>query len=988
MEVCAFSKNLLTAPSYFFFCTCFLYIARILHDLSSAAMVNAKVLGLTTTDWVMILIPSWVYYGLVVLFWICMLELPWRKQCTWRSFLAMFSAMAQHASLWLGFFWVARYWDRAIANDHINWYILSLPFYAAIVFRVQCTTAAMTSLRHLQTCMVTREQVFGGEVQQQSQQQEEQQEEQEQMEGEEGQRSAIARGETATAQNNHNNLPDDYIVVTKDFRLLAEYLISSPTSLEEMQELSADKDRMNRAIVTTSPEFRQTEHAASSLRQGIIKLAMFGSSFITLLALKLEGHFDVSFWIVFLPIWGYFALELFLAWKLVRSLRRQKRSSGANTAAVTPTTNNSAIGSSIQQAPAQAATTPTLASPVATIITTPVNVSGEQTAVMEDGSQSQGSKDEDRKIASISLLTGAVKSGDTSDTTLLVDTSLGTTTKSISHDGDRIEVDTEGRLRYGTVDEHSPVETVIDHASVSVEELEGADPPPFHADLEAGRILLDMPSVDSDTGEAYKTEIASGASPAATTSGIDGQVSDSETPPHEEFERWQSVYEHTEVRSLQSPFIPCQILFHAMIVCLIVAKLEQDYGNDDSQNPGFNAFFIILIPFSFGLIVCCVAIIFGCAQIAREEFRNSSSPAVPSALPEAPETSGIENEPASEVVPMLAGEASIQPMTFATHLDTTRPDLTISERVNLFTSIVAVSRTDVETWLIENTDIVGESGRMTLWEQIVALASGLECHVVNNDNNIAGDTKERELVDLMRKNLQAHFEKSLFEDEIAAINPLNDDDDDINDCNSDDEENCDGLLGKEDTDEKVQGMECAVCCETYKIEDTVHCEGDSLHFFCRECFYRYATETIDSGDITSMPCADTSCEALFATPTVRANVSSWDVLRMKDRETERNTKVALAAKAVLKCTCGSVGIVPESDVGDGCITCPGSDCSLSYCAFCGQKWHPDTRCPPSKKMLQWVVTNTMPCPNCHTPIEKNAGCDHMHWCVINISFVL
>ena len=956
-------------------------------------MVNAKVLGLTTTDWVMVLIPSWTYYGLVVLFWICMLELPWRKQCTWRSFLAMFSAMAQHASLWLGFFWVARYWDRAIDNGHINWYILSLPFYAAIAFRVQCTAAAITSLRHLQTCMVTREQVFGDETPQQSQQQEVRQEEQERLGEEEGHQSVVVRGETDAAQNSHNNLPDDYIVVTKDSRLLAEYLINSPFSLEEMQELSADKDKMNKAVVTTSPEFRQTEHAASSLRQGIVKLAMFGSSFVTLLALKLEGHLEVSFWIVFLPIWAHFALQLFLAWKSARALR-QKRRSGTNTTAATPTTSTPATASSTQQPPAQIATAPTIASPIATAITTPVNVSGEQTAVTGDGSQSHGSKDEECNIASISLLTGAVKSGDTSESTLLADTSLGATTKSMSYDGDRIEVDSEVKPRDDMADEHSPIETVL---GVSVEEVEDAvdsqDPPPFHADLEAGRTLLDMPGLESDTGEASMAAIAPVASPTTTPSGVDGQASDAETPPHEEFERWQSVYEHTEVRSLQSPFIPCQILFHVMIVCLIVAKLEQDYGNDDPQNPGFNAFFIILIPFSFGLIVCCVAIIFGCAQIAREEFRNSPSPAVPSALPGAPEASGIENEPASEVVPMQAGETSIQPMTFATHLDIPRPDLTISERVNLFTSIMAVSRTDAETWVVENADIIGGITTMTLWEQIVALSSDLECRVVNNDtNSIAGDTKERELVDLMRENLQAHFDKSYFENEIAAIKPLNDDDGDINYCNNGGvDETCNGLLDKEGASEayeKVQGMECAVCCETYNIEDTVHCEGDSLHFFCRECFYRYATETIESGDITGMPCADTSCDALFATPTVRANVSSWDVLRMKDRETERNTKVALAAKAVLKCTCGSVGIVTESDVGDGCISCPGSDCSLQFCALCGNKWHPDTRCPPSKKMLQWVVTNTMPCPNCHTPIEKNSGCDHMHWFVINISFAL
>ena len=283
-------------------------------------MVNAKLAHVETSDWILVLIPSGAYYGLVVLFWMCMVELPWRKQCTWRSFGAMFSSFAQHASLWLGLFWMARYWDRDIDNDNVNWYVLSIPFYSAIVFRCLCTAAAMASLHDLQACMVSREQVFPREAQPPQQG--------EPLGVEEVQRGVLVDGDRETTENNSKSsndnlpLPDGYIVVTKDSRLLAEHLFSNPLSLQETHRFFSDADKMNEAVVKTSPEFQQVDHAVSSLRHGIINLAIFGSSFITLIALKLEGHLDISFWIVFAPIWIHLGMRLFHSWRAARALRR------------------------------------------------------------------------------------------------------------------------------------------------------------------------------------------------------------------------------------------------------------------------------------------------------------------------------------------------------------------------------------------------------------------------------------------------------------------------------------------------------------------------------------------------------------------------------------------------------------------------------------------------------------------------------------------
>ena len=75
----------------------------------------------------------------------------------------------------------------------------------------------------------------------------------------------------------------------------------------------------------------------------------------------------------------------------------------------------------------------------------------------------------------------------------------------------------------------------------------------------------------------------------------------------------------------------------------------------------------------------------------------------------------------------------------------------------------------------------------------------------------------------------------------------------------------------------------------------VHCGSESsLHFLCRLCFRRYATETVTSGGVTGIKCPDPSCKSFFPPSTVRDNLSTWEVLRMDDPEENRNRSVALA----------------------------------------------------------------------------------------------
>lgn len=62
-------------------------------------------------------------------------------------------------------------------------------------------------------------------------------------------------------------------------------------------------------------------------------------------------------------------------------------------------------------------------------------------------------------------------------------------------------------------------------------------------------------------------------------------------------------------------------------------------------------------------------------------------------------------------------------------------------------------------------------------------------------------------------------------------------------------------------------------------------------------------------------------------------------------------------------------------------------CRTIFCFSCGQEWHEPVNCDMLKKWLKkcsddsetsnWLNANTKDCPQCHTTIEKDGGCNHV-----------
>jgi hypothetical protein len=174
---------------------------------------------------------------------------------------------------------------------------------------------------------------------------------------------------------------------------------------------------------------------------------------------------------------------------------------------------------------------------------------------------------------------------------------------------------------------------------------------------------------------------------------------------------------------------------------------------------------------------------------------------------------------------------------------------------------------------------------------------------------------------------------------------------------------------------------CSICSDDFDLSNTVPCSSEkTIHFLCKSCFESYVTVTVESGPIHSICCPIPDCKSLFSVADAKSNLSSWDLLMIEYRETNRDRRVALAAKAVLHCECGAVGIITENDIGNGRIICPNNPhngCNKIYCCKCGNDDHGTDLCPPPVETVQWLNKNSKECPNCKNRIEKNGGCDHM-----------
>lgn len=209
---------------------------------------------------------------------------------------------------------------------------------------------------------------------------------------------------------------------------------------------------------------------------------------------------------------------------------------------------------------------------------------------------------------------------------------------------------------------------------------------------------------------------------------------------------------------------------------------------------------------------------------------------------------------------------------------------------------------------------------------------------------------------------------------------------------------------------------CSICDGEIVYED-VSLSLSCGHEFCRSCWESYLNVKIKEGKAHNIQCPGFDCSSLVPVETIERLVSR----EMASRYLQFDIKAFVESNPNLKwCPfpgCGQAvrlpsSMLPSSPVAVDSYSSEETEAMIVDCGkghfFC---WHclheahapcscelwsnwlkkiaemipkiPMTKdvseCPETETVANtlWLVTNSKPCPNCKSPIQKNEGCNHM-----------
>lgn len=214
-----------------------------------------------------------------------------------------------------------------------------------------------------------------------------------------------------------------------------------------------------------------------------------------------------------------------------------------------------------------------------------------------------------------------------------------------------------------------------------------------------------------------------------------------------------------------------------------------------------------------------------------------------------------------------------------------------------------------------------------------------------------------------------------------------------------------------DTTGEVNEVMCEICLFTISNwEQPV--KMSCKHSFCKICWKSYLTTKIQDGDAHNILCPAYQCHILVPIELIEKLVTP-DMAR---RYLQFDIKAFVESNKSIKwcpiAGCGRAVRLPEAEqIGSSRtannklvpITSHAVDCGNAhfFCweclgeahAPCGckqwQEWHVKIKevkpeelkasCSGTEDAANclWLVTNSKPCPNCKSPIQKNEGCNHM-----------
>ncbi|KAI3922021.1 hypothetical protein MKX01_005710 [Papaver californicum] len=187
-------------------------------------------------------------------------------------------------------------------------------------------------------------------------------------------------------------------------------------------------------------------------------------------------------------------------------------------------------------------------------------------------------------------------------------------------------------------------------------------------------------------------------------------------------------------------------------------------------------------------------------------------------------------------------------------------------------------------------------------------------------------------------------------------------------------------------------MTCNICMEDCSFNEVTMM--DCGHNFCNKCWTQHFTIKIKEGQSRRIRCMAHGCDTICDDAIIRNLVGAKDL-----DLAERFEKFLLESyiednKKVKWCPsvphCGNairVGVDEYCEVE--CL------CGLQFCFRCSMEVHSPCsclmwklwtqKCQDESKTINWISSNTMPCPKCHRAIARDGGCNLMR-CICGETF--
>ncbi|XP_066909118.1 ankyrin repeat and IBR domain-containing protein 1 [Halyomorpha halys] len=206
-----------------------------------------------------------------------------------------------------------------------------------------------------------------------------------------------------------------------------------------------------------------------------------------------------------------------------------------------------------------------------------------------------------------------------------------------------------------------------------------------------------------------------------------------------------------------------------------------------------------------------------------------------------------------------------------------------------------------------------------------------------------------------------------------------------------------GTSYEEKADENIEeDALCGICLSPLKTVLSLDCG----HKFCRSCWSTYLTSRIQEGD-SSLVCPASACRHLVCPEVVEGMVSPTVAKRYLQFDIKAFVEQNKTIKWCPHAGCGRAVKLPQL-LPQGKMS-HAVDCGSGhfFCWECLGEAHAPSSCHDWRNWLQkisqvrpeeitghgsesedaanclWLVTNSKPCPNCKSPIQKNEGCNHM-----------